>query len=251
MSDDLVEFKRDLLEAERKRLSGHDYVAYHRRRYEYVLGICAREVPDRRSRVLDVGPSPLSSALAGYYDDVTTLGFRTASWAQESEAGRREPRRHIDCDLNDVVSGTSPDGAADYDLIVFSETIEHLHAAPELVMRLLRNLLVVGGLLLCQTPNAAALHKRTRLLFGIQPYERIRIDERDPGHFREYTKAELLDIAQVAGLAPVSHEYVDYFGPPARPGVATAIAFAIHRAASALVPSLRRGQTLVARRARQ
>jgi 2-polyprenyl-3-methyl-5-hydroxy-6-metoxy-1,4-benzoquinol methylase len=248
MRDDLAEFKRGLVEQERERLSGHDYVAFHRRRYEYVLDVCTREVPDRRSLVLDVGPSRLSSALAKHYDDVTTLGYHTDGWAQEPETERGVPSRHIPFDLNDVMRGMSPVGAREYDLVVFAETIEHLHAAPELVVRMLRNLLRVGGLLVCQTPNAAALHKRARLIFGAHPYERIRIDERDPGHLREYTKVELLDIARTAGLSPVRHEYVDYFGPPDRPGAATAMGFAMYRLASGLVPSLRRGQTLLARR---
>ena len=242
------EFKRALLALERERERAHDYLSYHRHRFQHVLGVCAREVPDARASVLDVGPSQLSRMLADRYADVVTLGLSSGQWGHERVQGGREPDGHIEFDLNECVRTARVPYPRQFDLVVFAETLEHLHAAPELVLRLLRQLMKPDGVLVCQTPNAAALHKRVKLALGVHPYERIRIDERNPGHFREYTKAELLAIAQVSGFDPVAHEYRDYFGRPARGGPLTALAFALHRVAAAAVPSFRRGQTLVLRR---
>jgi len=88
-----------------------------------------------------------------------------------------------------------------YDLIVFAEVIEHLYTAPERVLRFLHSLLAPGGALILQTPNAAALRKRLKLLAGRNPYERIRPDRSNPGHFREYTVAELLGILGQTGFS--------------------------------------------------
>src|SRR5688572_25663270 len=113
MRDDLEEFKRGLVESERERERRHDYLAYHRRRFDYVLELCKREVPSRAALVLDVRPSQLSRRLAAYYDNVTTLGFSLGGWAHERGAEGREPDRHIDFDLNDVIRGESPGGAVE------------------------------------------------------------------------------------------------------------------------------------------
>jgi hypothetical protein len=51
-----------------------------------------------------------------------------------------------------------------------------------------------------QTPNAASLRKRIKLLIGRNPYERIRVDRSNPGHFREYTVNELRSIVSGAGF---------------------------------------------------
>lgn len=247
-SGDLASFKRALLADETARVARHDYLAYHRKRFQYVLDVCKRYVPSRTAAVMDVGPSQLSRSLAAYYDDVTTLGFKSGEWAHERSLDGGEPTRHVEFDLDEVVMGRTPEALRQYDLVVFAETLEHLHAAPELVLRMLRDLMRPGATLVCQTPNAAALHKRVRLLFGRHPYERIRIDERNPGHFREYTKRELIELSGVAGLEVVSHEYAEYFGRPESGGAAGRLAFAVYRWIGAAVPSLRRGQTLVARR---
>ncbi|MNC88966.1 hypothetical protein D3C83_48490 [compost metagenome] len=73
------------------------------------------------------------------------------------------------------------------------------------------SLMSPGARLILQTPNAAALHKRMALLFGRNPYERIREDVRNPGHFREYTLRELADYGAAAGLQIERHFYGNYF----------------------------------------
>lgn len=241
------EFKTQLLVRERERESEHDYLAYHSRRFAYVFNLCKCEVPDQMASVLDIGRSQLSSLLASYYRSVVTLGFLHGDWGHERVAHGREPDDHIEFDLNDAMRVDRIPDQRRFDLIVFAETIEHLHAAPELVLHLLGAMLKPGGLIVCQTPNAAAVHKRLKLLAGLHPYERIRIDERNPGHFREYTKAELVAMARVAGLVAVRHEFVEYFGRPQAGGALARAGFAAYRAASALAPSFRRGQTVILR----
>jgi len=246
------ELYRRLLAAERGRSAAHDYAGYHRRRFDYVVGVCRRVRPDPGARVLDVGRSALSHRLLAHYADVTTLGFAPspddAVAPDAAPPADRVFAAHLVCDLNDAARTGTVDGAGRYDLVVFAEVLEHLHAAPELVLHLLRGLLADDGLLVCQTPNAAALPRRLRLLAGRHPYERLRVNPGNPGHIREYTRDELVEIAAAAGLHVVRHEYADYFGAP-RGGPAAAAATAALKLAGTLWPSLRRGQTAVLRRA--
>jgi len=98
-------------------------------------------------------------------------------------------------------------------LIVFSETIEHLYTSPQIVLAFLAKLLRPGpgaGILI-QTPNAASFWKRVRLLLGHNPYELIRTDRQNPGHFREYTMRELEDYAMQAGFRVWFREHCSYW----------------------------------------
>src|ERR1700733_3268034 len=122
------------------------------------------------------------------------------------------PLGHIEFDLNEArIVERHPDDTK-FELIVFGETIEHLVTPPELVLRFLRGFLGHDGIIICQTPNAVALHKRIKMLAGINPYERLRLEILNQGHIREYTKPELLEIGNTAGLRMIEHEYRDYFG---------------------------------------
>lgn len=90
-----------------------------------------------------------------------------------------------------------------------------------------------------QTPNATAIGKRLKMIVGIHPFERIRKGE-DPGHFREYTKNELLDYSRKTGFEVIMHQYKNYFkleGP----------AKALYLITSPY-PPFRQGQTLILRK---
>ena len=71
-------------------------------------------------------------------------------------------------------------------LAVMAEVLEHLYTAPTLVLGFAYSLMEPGGILIVETPNAASLKKRLRLLVGRHPYEMIRENAVNPGHFRPF-----------------------------------------------------------------
>ena len=83
-----------------------------------------------------------------------------------------------------------------FDIIIIAEVIEHLHIAPEYVLRFLKNILDDKGSIILQTPNAASLIKRVWMISGKNPYELIRENFNNPGHFREYTLREIKTIVE-------------------------------------------------------
>ena len=246
-----MSFTEELMSREALRLADHDYLDYHGRRFKYVVGKCVQLRPEPKSRVLDVGRSHLSASLLEHYDSVWTLGFPL----DDAEGfghlagiapSRKEYAGHIEFDLNNTQAIEVIPTDIRFYLISFAETIEHLYTAPELVLHALRDLLTDDGIIVCQTPNAAALHKRIALLLGRNPYERLRIDVRNRGHIREYTKRELIDVGRVAGLELVDHEYAEYFG---RQGSALRkLAVRITETVARVFPTLSRGQTIVFRK---
>jgi trans-aconitate methyltransferase len=217
------------------------YLRAHRRRYRILLDrVDAALAGAAAPRVLDVGPSYECELMRRLLPAarVDSLGF---------EDGRlltsRDGERHIDYDLVHAGDRATWPAAGLYDLIVLAEVIEHLYTAPILTLRLLASLLLPGGTLLIQTPNAAALSRRFWLLMGRNPFEPIRADLHQAGHFREYTAAELRSLCAEAGLGVVHVELENYFLTGSRKNrIAVALG-------PVTPPTLRQGITLVAQRA--
>jgi hypothetical protein len=93
------------------------------------------------------------------------------------------------------------------------------------------------------------------MLLGRNPFETLRAQENNPGHFREYTKRELCDMVTSEGYRIelwYAADYLDYrfvhheaghdaAAPKSKVG---AVANALYRL---MPPSMRPGQTVVAR----
>lgn len=181
-----------------------DYLQFHGPRFDYVLQQLARFVQPGQ-RLLDIGRSRLTDLLADRFSvTVDALGF--------DNDGPIPTGRYYHFDLNDCqFSERRRCDLPQYDAIVFAEVLEHLHTSPTLVLRYLADLLNPGGILLVQTPNAVALPRRAAVLAGRNPYERIREDATNPGHFREYTARELRDYLSAVGLQIEHIEQRSYF----------------------------------------
>jgi hypothetical protein len=176
-------------------------------------------VPEPSARVLDVGRSELTVYLSKFYKDIHTLGLDPSL----DDGGHREVSSmaavpHIVFDLLHSDRIAAWPACGHFDLIVFSEVIEHLSLAPEYVFAALNALLTdKGGVLICTTPNAADIAKRVRLVLGRNPYERLRLYSMNPGHIREYTGQELREIAESVGLRCVQHAYFNWIQPDENP----------------------------------
>ncbi len=147
-------------------------------------------------RVLDIGPSYQTVIFKKLFPDIT---LETMGW--EDHRYRPSPDTvHHAVDLNHTAKPESCPLPAPVDLILFLEVIEHLHTSPSHILRYLFRCLNPGGTIVISTPNAAFLRNRWRLLKGYNPYELIREDDSNPGHFREYTRAELVRYCELCGF---------------------------------------------------
>jgi len=135
------------------------YFEFHRERYRFLLETAAPFL-DSGARVLDIGLSALPRLLLQRFPrvELSTLGFDDRRYRSPGEWP------HFDCDLNDPAFAWASLSA--FDLIICAEVIEHLHSPPERILRLLAGALRPGGRLILQTPNAASLEKRVKLLCG-------------------------------------------------------------------------------------
>jgi SAM-dependent methyltransferase len=187
-------------------------------------------------RILVVGPSYETQLLRAELPQATV---DTLGWF-DHRFPLREGERHIELDLNEA----DRPPLEQHDVVICSEVIEHLHVASVPVLRYLGEALADGGRLILQTPNAASLPNRLRLLVGRNPYEPIRQEARNPGHFHEYTVRELREAVTAAGLVVEGVLTANYFDHGSRKN-------RVYRAAGRALPrTLREGITLIARRRR-
>ncbi len=161
--------------------------------------------------VLDIGASFLTTSIKKFIKPEVSIS--TLGWTHARLVPPGVVDRHIHCDLNDCAD--QPLHATErLDMIVFAETIEHLHISPTLVLNFLRNLLrLEAGVLIIQTPNAVSFSKRREMARGSNPYELIREDRYNPGHFWEYTMEELIAYGTQAGLKVYRKEFCNYWQP--------------------------------------
>ena len=180
---------------------GDPYVGYQAPRYSTLLALLARHVT-RDTRILDVGRTMLTEMIESLFErPVDSVGF-------EPDAVEPTGAQHRHFDLNDA---QWPEkwlrDLPGYDLIILAEVIEHLYTSPSLVLGFLQSLLRPGGLLIVQTPNALAIGRRFKMLLGRHPFELIRENPYNPGHFREYTARELEKYGRQLGLVIVHSEH--------------------------------------------
>jgi SAM-dependent methyltransferase len=189
---------------EAKNINSHSmsYVRTHAKRFAYMLHEIKKIRASIKNQVttLDIGPSFFTELYTVEFpnDILHTLGFDS-----EESRGGHFPREinynksfHSTYDLNDSrYSRPLPDNLPKFDIVIMAEVIEHLYTSPEIVLKCIKKTIKQNGYFIIQTPNAASLSKRMKLMFeGKNPYELIRTDYHNPGHFREYTEKELKNI---------------------------------------------------------
>ena len=171
------------------------YVAFHAPRYAFLLRLLAEYGITDSTTLLDIGPSRLTTLIH------ETFGARVDSLGFGSDHAI-DRARHFEFDLNLAHDETHwRKDLPRYEFVVMAEVLEHLYTAPQWVLAFVKTLLAENGLLILQTPNAASLPKRLRLLRGYNPYEMLRLDPFNPGHIREYTISELNRLAEELGFS--------------------------------------------------
>lgn len=195
--------------------ASRDYLAFHAIRYEFLLGYVDKiisRVHDSPVRILDIGESYLTELLRDRYPKaiVNTLGFGDRRFRP------RNGEKQYVANLNDAQFEDRWIKTEKHDLIIMAEVIEHLHTSPMLVLKFLMTCMKISSYIIIQTPNACRLQNRIIMIRGRNPFEQIRINHRNPGHFREYTLTEMLNIGREVGLKCIGHSIRNYFLPISR-----------------------------------
>lgn len=221
-------------------ISQREYLVYQLKRYEHLLAQIERALTGRiddsgEVRLLDIGPGFQTELLRARYSGIAidSLGYASPDFPP------RPFERHLDFDLNLARDRANWPSIGEYDLVIMAEVVEHLAVSATTVLACIRTWMKPGGILIVQTPNAAALHKRLKLLVGKHPYGPASDAGRAALHFREYTLAELLAAGRASTLPVVSYGVENYWN------TRTPLARVYNRIAPLLPETLRHGITVV------
>ena len=188
-----------------------EYFLIHSDRYRFILERIAGLALRPAAEALDVGcyPPHLLSALG-------QLGFRV----------RGVSSRHEKVGLENVVSlnieaDVLPFADATFDIVLFTEVLEHLTLDPRRYLAEFRRVLRPDGRLLITTPNAVHLKNRAKLLLGRSVYFSLeQLYETNPDddsiyfrHNREFTLGELRAVVGAAGFEVLAACHFNAYGP--------------------------------------
>lgn len=181
------------------------------------------KLPDSRDalRILDIGPTPFTLYMKKRWPHYDVYALDRTDMLQSRFASHGVELRS--CNLDD---DSIPYDDALFDVVIFTEVMEHIFRAPSEVLGEIRRILKPGGQLIISVPHIAVLHRRIRLLMGISPLASAESKFKKDwvhghGHLHEYTLSELAGVVAHSGFKIEKRGYL-------RPSVTDALA-ATHR----------------------
>ncbi len=163
---------------------------------------------EERLKILDIGTTPFTffiKQLHPHYD-IATIDL-TDLMKQRCEA------RDIMFKKCDLEKDHIPFEDNYFDVVIFTEVLEHLLVPPTVILREISRVLCGGGKLILSVPNFATLFNRIILLFGISPLASADNQMKQGwvhghGHVREYTMKEILSILRGCAFTILRKEFI-------------------------------------------
>ena len=162
--------------------------------------------------LLDIGPTPYTLYLKDRRPDWEVQALDRTPLLAERFAEHDVVLRHVDLDEDAL-----PYEDASFDVVVFTEVLEHVFRPPSELLREIHRILRPGGTLLLSVPNIATLANRLGLLFGRSPLPAADHAFRKEwmhghGHLHEYTMSEIADLVAANGFVVERRRFV-HAGP--------------------------------------
>lgn len=185
------------------------YYPRYRERYLAMLQQFAEQASDNSLNVLEIGGGQLAYLSLRIWgkDRVCVADIEDSCFADLRDNG-------IDAFVWNLAA-EDPPLSRQFDVIFFSEVIEHLPVPGHIPLARLRTLLRPGGILLCSTPNLYRLRNIVYLIRGQQLFDHFDLPgERGYGHVLEYSANHLAWQLKRAGFQDFSVQLCDFSHVP-------------------------------------
>jgi 2-polyprenyl-3-methyl-5-hydroxy-6-metoxy-1,4-benzoquinol methylase len=111
--------------------------------------------------------------------------------------------------MNCDIERSTLEGIGTYDLLIFTETLEHLNFHPVQTLSKLRQMLSLNGQIILTTPDAVEWGRVTTYYPSLDaiPHYTGQVVEWIDGHIWQYTREEVEMVIRAAGLEVVKFAY--------------------------------------------
>ncbi len=184
----------------------NEYYLIHQNRYKYILKQIDKLGLSAGAKILDVGCYPLDM-----FNALQEKGFNMFGISSQHE--KVKDKKNIVA-LN-IESDELPFDDNFFDLILFSEVMEHMVYAPNVYLEKFMKVLKPSGLLLITTPNAVHIKHRLELLRGkSQNFPLFQFDDSIyHRHNREFTLDEVKEVVTQVGFEVIQAKHFGAYSP--------------------------------------
>ena len=187
-----------------------EYFLFHIDRYRFLLKML-NDFKKGKQKFLDIGASPyhltIGAGKLGY--DV----FGLNSMGDEEESRKRKEKFNFIVKNCDLGKNYFPFENNFFDLILFSETLEHFNFHPLAVFCEIFRVLKPGGKVIITTPNLLRLNNRVKMFIGKSINWNIKDNFTAMTHWREYAAFEIICLFEEAELKIETVRYKNFDYP--------------------------------------
>jgi len=214
------------------------YMETHK--YRFVKVFDGIPISPNQIRILDIGTTPFTLFIkeASPHYDVAAIDLTNLM-------GARCKAKHIELRVCNLATEPIPFDDSYFDVVIFTEVLEHLPTSPTDILGEVSRVLRTGGKLIFSTPNFAQLLNRIKLLVGVCPMSPAdnqfkRGWVHGYGHVREYTMKEILCVLRSCNFTVSKKQFIS-----ATPSVRSIrnpyqLVAQIYRLACLLMPTFRK-----------
>jgi len=196
----------------------NDYLKVHMQRFAETIGLL-QPIIRPAMRIVDLGSYgslvPALRDLLGATDITLTEPFQERKPASENsflQNARNGVRYPVHVDRFDI-EGPFPYEDGRFDVVIFTEVLEHLSRDPLQTMSEINRITKPEGYLLLSTPNCASVRSVLRILRGGNPniypvYQRCPSTDR---HNHEYVPWEVRELLRLCGFTNSEFKTVDVY----------------------------------------
>ncbi len=217
-----------------------DYFFYHHDRYSKILNKI-KNFKENNGKILDLscGFGHLFRACFKMRH-ARLYGCDKADIAQDNILLKKYGVKYKKYDFRKKII---PFQETDFDLVIFSEVIEHFNFYPLDVLKEIHRILNKNGKLIVSTPNLVRLNNRIKMILGKSINYDIKLDSDKGAYYREYSAEELKYLFTKAGFSSVKIFYIHFDYPDEN-----YLINIVNKVFSLFVPSLRSNLLLIVKK---
>ena len=195
-----------------------EYLKPHMRRFEKTVSLLG-EIASPEMNLIDVGSYgslvPALQVILGLKRISVTEPHQQDKSRSEDQClpnARNGGKYHFHVDRFDIES-TFPYPAGMFDIVLFTEVLEHIALDPVHTLSEINRITKVGGWMLLSTPNCASAKSVLKILRGGNPnfYPVYNKQPSRDRHNREYTAWEVKELLRLTGYEVIVFEAIDVY----------------------------------------